>query len=254
MHILLVRVLMLFGAASLMFGQETGDAEPSFGTTVVLSAGLRGTVYLLDKDTRVLPDFEHDDLEKAGEIWTNTLNIPPRHWRAGFPGLTDRFEWFAIDYQGQFWVENPGRYSFALLSDDGSRLFIDGTPVIDDDCVHSPDLRVAAVRLEGGVHRIRVSYFQGPRDCLALLLAIAGPEYRWRVFNTAEFAPPRNPEEWHYSGASAMTIVPVTPAEASLTMKSLFARLEENDRRERFVIKADSTRGCAADAVRSCGK
>jgi PA14 domain len=86
----------------------------------------------------------------VGEIWTNELNILPRHWRLGFPGLTERFEWFAIDYNGRFWIADAGRYAFALILDDGSRLFLDNTPVIDNDCLHAPDIRVAATQLEGG--------------------------------------------------------------------------------------------------------
>lgn len=91
---------------------STGAA---FGTTVVIQGGLRGSVYLIPKDTTVLPDFEHDPVKSVGEIWTHVLNVPPRHWRSGFPGLTDRFEWFAIDYTGRFWISRPGRYTFALL-------------------------------------------------------------------------------------------------------------------------------------------
>ena len=102
-----------------LFAQQT---VADFGTTVVIPAGLRGSVYLIPKNTTVLPDFERDDIQRVGEVWTNELNIPPRHWRSGFPGLTDRFEWFGIDYKGRFWIANPGRYTFALLSDDGSTL------------------------------------------------------------------------------------------------------------------------------------
>jgi hypothetical protein len=51
----------------------------TFGTTVVPSAGLRGTVYAIPEDTTVLPDFEHDPVQRLHEIWTNTLNVPPRH-------------------------------------------------------------------------------------------------------------------------------------------------------------------------------
>lgn len=242
-----------------MTAQEISDplaTLPNFGTTVVLPAGLHGTVYFIPKDTMVLPDFARDPVERVGEIWTETLNIPPRHWRSGFPGLTDRFEWFAIDYDGRFWIDKPGRYTFALLSDDGSRLFLDDTPLIDNDCQHPPDLRIAAVKLEGGGHRIRVSYFQGPRDCLALLLAIAGPEeHEWRVFSIKEFAPPSNPETWQYPANNTLTIVPTTPEEAALTMEQLFRRLTESDPHERFVIKSSGNKGCGfAAPVRNCGK
>lgn len=232
--------------------QAPSESPPAFGTTVVLSAGLRGTVYAIPKDTTVLPDFEHDNLERLGEIWTYTLNIPPRRWRAGFPGITDRFEWFAIDYQGRFWISEPGRYTFALLSDDGSRLYIDGIPVIDNDCQHSPDLRVSAVRLEAGLHRIRISYFQGPRDCLALLLAVAGPDRQWRLFDTQTFKAPSNPADWPSETASPVQIVPTSPREASLTMTSLFHQLAETNSSEKSVLDRKLSAGCIGAAVRTC--
>jgi hypothetical protein len=221
---------------------------------VVIPGGLRGTVYFIPKDTMVLPDFQDDQVQRAGEVWTDTLNITPRHWRSGFPGLTERFEWFAIDYNGRFWIEKPGRYTFALLSDDGSRLFLDDTPVIDNDCQHSPDLRIAAVKLEGGGHRLRVSYFQGPRDCLALVLAIAGPDQQWRVFSTREFKPPPNPEDWKYAASNSTSIVATTPHEASLTTKALLQQLAKADPDEKLAIKLHAGNGCSTQPVRFCGK
>jgi PA14 domain len=242
--------------ASGVFAQQASDdplsTATTFGTTVVIPGGLRGSVYLIPKDTTVLPDFERGDVQRVGEIWTNELDIPPRHWRSGFPGLTDRFEWFAIDYSGRFWISEPGRYTFALLSDDGSRLFLDDTPVIDNDCQHPPDLRLAAVKLEGGGHRIRISYFQGPRDCLSLLLAVAGPDHRWKIFDLREFKPPSNPEEWRFPKDSSMAVVPTAPEEASLTVNSLTKRLGSDDSNRKSRIKSKGGLGCAAAAVRVC--
>jgi PA14 domain len=233
--------------------EEPESTTATFGTTVVIPAGLRGSVYLVPKDTTVLPDFEHDSLERVGEIWTNELNIPPRHWRAGFPGLTDRSEWFAIDYTGRFWIADPGRYTFALLSDDGSRLFLDDTPVIDNDCKHPPDLRFAAAKLEGGGHRIRVSYFQGPRDCLALVLAVAGPDRRWKIFDLREFKPPSNPDEWRFPSASSLVLVPTEPQEASLTIEELLKHLSQNGLNGESEIKSRASRSCRFEpAVRVC--
>jgi PA14 domain len=239
-----------------VFAQQTDDEALStattFGTTVVIPGGLRGSVYFIPENTMVLPDFDHDPLERVGEIWTNDLNIPPRHWRSGFPGLTKRFEWFAIDYSGRFWIEQPGRYTFALLSDDGSRLFLDDTPVIDNDCQHPPDVRVAAVRLEGGVHRIRVSYFQGPRDCLSLMLAVAGPDHEWKAFDVREFKPPSNPDEWNFPTAGSMVVVPTTPEEAATTVNSLSKRLWKADFNGKSP-KSKAGSGCAAQPIRICG-
>lgn len=234
--------------------RQSSEELPTFGTTVVLAGGLRGTIYSIPKNTTVLPDFEQARGQRVGEIWTDSLLILPRHWRSGFPGLTGRFEWFAIDYDGRFWIEEPGRYTFALISDDGSRLFVDETPIIDNDCLHPPDLRLAAVKLEGGVHRIRVSYFQGPRDCLALVLAIAGPDRRWRAFSTKQFKPPSDPGDWRYPDAGSVAMVPTTPEEASLSMERLFQEFAASDPVEKFAVRSEAGKGCLAMPVRSCSR
>ena len=135
-------------------------------------------------------------MKPRGAIYTTTLNVPPRSFREGFPGVTDRFEWFAIDYTGKFWISKPGPYHFALQSDDGAKPYIDGKIVIDNDGIHAPVTRTGLVELAGGVHAIRVSYFQGPRDWVALVLAVAAPgENQWRIFNTDEFLPPADFDE-----------------------------------------------------------
>jgi hypothetical protein len=110
--------------------------------------------------------------------------------------VTKRNEWFAIDYSGKFWIANPGMYTFALLSDDGAKLYVDDQVVIDNDGTHAPVEKTGALELAGGIHRIRVSYFQGPKYLVALVLKIAGPGQELRVFSTDEFKPPPDPGEW----------------------------------------------------------
>ena len=98
------------------------------------------------------------------------LNIQPQSFTVGFPGVTNRFEWFAIDYRGRIMLPQAGTYLFRLTSDDGSRLHIDGREVIDNDGVHGPDWKEAEVTLAAGIHDVRVQYFQGPREDVALVL------------------------------------------------------------------------------------
>ena len=168
----------------------------TFGVTVVDPFGLRGDIYTLEVDTDRLPKFEK--LKPIGAIYTSALNIPTREFQEGFPGVTDRFEWFAIDYTGNFYVDNPGKYGFLLASDDGSKLYIDDRKVIDNDGIHPIQVEQASITLKGGIHHIRISYFQGPRTQLALILAVARPGEDWRIFSTNEFRPPRNPADWKY--------------------------------------------------------
>ncbi len=135
--------------------------------------------------------------------------------------MTKRIEWFAIDYHGRFWIEHPGKYRFSLSSDDGSKLYIDDRVVINSDGLHAPQTDVGSISLSGGIHRIRVSYFQGPRFQVALVLLVAGPGEPWRVFNTNEFKPPANPERWAYGDASELGPAPAERKKVVETLREV---------------------------------
>jgi len=173
------------------------DRMPVFGTTTVLPAGLHGVIYHIPETDR-LPDFKK--LKPKGSIYTPCLNVPSQDFREGFPGVTKRFEWFAIVYTGRFWIDKPGSYTFMLTSDDGSQLYIDDELIIDNDFQHSPTDVSGTVNLSSGIHRIRVPYFQGPRFLVALVLQVAPPGEELRVFSTDEFKPPAHPDTWDDPG------------------------------------------------------
>jgi len=166
----------------------------TFGTTVVDSSGLQGRVYYLKPKTQALPDFNR--LKPVGSVYTSTLNIWPQHFDSGFPGISERYEWFAIEYTGKFWIEEDGSYRFSLLADDGARLYLDDKLVIDNDGVHRATAASGGGKLTRGVHEIKVQYFQGPRFTVALVLAIARADEPWRIFNMNDFKPPKDLGEW----------------------------------------------------------
>ena len=199
---------------------------------MVIPSGLRGDVYFIPPESWALPKFEN--LKPVGRIYTSSLNIAPRDFTAGFPGVTKRIEWFAIDYTGRFWIEKPGKYRFALSSDDGSKLYVDDRLLVDNDGVRAPQTETGSLNLAGGIHRIRVSYFQGPRYQVALILEVAGPGEKYRIFNTNDFKPPSNPEDWAYGDVSqlgpAQTGRPIVPEavreiDESAALAALAARL-----------------------------
>ena len=189
----MMRVLLALAlAAGFTFGMQEPDAnqEPVyvFGTSVVIPSGLQGTIYYISHSEKHLLDF--DKGKPRGTIYATSLNIPPQDYKLGFPGISDRLEWFAIDYRGKFWVEDAGDYKFEMMADDGAMLYVDGQLVIDNSGLHPPVTLHGTARLREGTHMIRVTYFQGIKYQVALVLKIARPGEEYRVFNTNDFKPP----------------------------------------------------------------
>src|SRR4051795_5642217 len=76
--------------AAVSYSQD--GTTPTFGTTVVVPGGLTGRIYELSPGTQQLPNF--GKLEPIGTIYARQLFVPPREFTEGFPGVTDRMEWF----------------------------------------------------------------------------------------------------------------------------------------------------------------
>ena len=74
------------------------------------------------------------------------------------PGL-EQADHFSVRWTGRLHVPENGEFDFFLTSDDGSRLFIDDKPVLENWGEHVAVTREARVTLSAGVHPIRLEYF-----------------------------------------------------------------------------------------------
>lgn len=138
------------------------------------TGAFRADVCFIDPRVRSIKDITR--CPRVATFYTDALNVPPRRFREGFPGVSERFEYFAIRYRGHFQVRVGGFYRFRLVSDDGAILYIDGHKVIDNDGQHPPTMKHATIPLEAGEHELFVSYFQGPRENIALQLFVTPPD------------------------------------------------------------------------------
>jgi hypothetical protein len=144
------------------------------------SGRMRGQVYAIPLETRLIPDF--NTLSPIETVCLDRLDVTPRRSvYPAFPGMRDRYRWFAVNLEGTFTVDDPGLYYFRLTSDDGSQFYIDDKLVIDNDGYHPPRMALAAASLAAGQHTIHVPYYQaaGP---LALVLEVARPGQAYQVF------------------------------------------------------------------------
>jgi hypothetical protein len=156
---------------------EPPPAEPSpnvFGYEKPVLGCFEGQVFPLANDTPKLPT-DYAALTPVSVLYACEWDIPPRAWDQGFPGVAERFEWFAIRYAGAFRIATAGEYAFRLSSDDGTKLVIDGKPVIDNDGQHPPREASGKVQLSAGDHQMVLEYFQGPRYQINLQLWVTPP-------------------------------------------------------------------------------
>jgi len=69
-------------------------------------------------------------------------------------------DYFSFVYRANVLIPETGVYSFSTSSDDGSRLYIDNKPVVDNDGLHGMQEKSGTIALEKGYHRIRVAFFE----------------------------------------------------------------------------------------------
>ncbi len=69
--------------------------------------------------------------------------------------------WLGLSFEGYIEIPQDGVYTFALFSDDGSRLYVDGYFVCDNDGAHSPRELTGQYAMKAGLHAIGIHYFDG---------------------------------------------------------------------------------------------
>jgi hypothetical protein len=145
-----------------------------FGYDTPVRGCFEGQVFPLAVDTKQLPT-DYASLSPMSVVYACEWDITPRSWDQGFPGIADRFEWFAIRYAGAFRIAAAGDYTFRISSDDGSKVLIDGKQVIANDGQHPPQEARGTVNLAAGDHQMVLEYFQGPRFHINLQLWVTPP-------------------------------------------------------------------------------
>ncbi|GGF08503.1 PA14 domain-containing protein [Hymenobacter cavernae] len=96
-----------------------------------------------------IPDFSASTPDKTGT--TLFFDLSPRQ----------RGTNYAMQYTGYVTVPTDGQYTFFTGSDDGSKLYIGSTLVVDNDGLHGYTEKSGTIGLKAGTHAITVSYLQG---------------------------------------------------------------------------------------------
>jgi hypothetical protein len=107
--------------------------------------------------------------------------MPTINWTATTDfGIGD---FFVSEVTGYVNIATAGSYNFRLISDDGSRLWLDNAIVIDHDGLHGATPKDGSVQLTTGPHALRIEHFDNSVDQQITL-------------------------QWQPPGTSAFTLVP----------------------------------------------
>ena len=97
--------------------------------------------------------------KQSGVVPAISINVPQRK----------EIDRFALKFTGFLQIRKPGKYTFYAISDDGSRIYLDDKLLVNNDGLHGPVEKSAAVDLSTGAHKIVVTYFDnGGGDALAI--------------------------------------------------------------------------------------
>jgi mono/diheme cytochrome c family protein len=120
------------------------------GIKVTLPQGRGVTAYqYLEGDFDKVPDFTKVKAKATGTGAAFDL------------GVAKRDQNYAIEFEGYFKLEQAATYTFSTNSDDGSKLWIDGKQVVNNDGIHPPTTKQGKTKLTKGVHKVVVGFFQG---------------------------------------------------------------------------------------------
>ena len=100
------------------------------------------------------------------------------HKVKGSPGSSG--DNYGLIFNSNLRIDKPGKYTFSLTSDDGSRLYINDQLVIDNDGAHAARTRTGSVELKPGRYPITVTFFERGGE-QTLSLQWAGPGFSERA-------------------------------------------------------------------------
>ncbi|PXX96184.1 hypothetical protein DF185_20610 [Marinifilum breve] len=103
----------------------------------------------------------HDERTLSDLKYTESVDEAHTDWGGGSPNTSllgnDQY---SIRYSGNFVIPETGNYTFYTRSDDGVRLYIDGTRVINNWTDHGPTVDNSTRNLTKGQHSIVLEFYE----------------------------------------------------------------------------------------------
>jgi len=151
----------LFAAGAALGGPHTvmASANGKFGITQ-FSVG-----EAVGKNAFMGTYFRNMDL--TGPILTRIDNSINFEWGYDAPDPTVPADSFSVRWEGEFTFPVAGTYPFSATVDDGIRIYVDGTKILDQWKNQTATTYTVNQSVTAGTHRIRVEYYDYKYDAVA---------------------------------------------------------------------------------------
>ena len=130
-------------------------AQPAFAAGSPQS-GLLGEYYSFDNPVENFPTLEAGKTPTVKRV-DKTIDVDAGD--EAWPG-TQLKDHYYVRWTGKVHIADAGKYTFFLTSDDGSRLFVDGKQIVDNNGLHAAEEKSGEVDLTAGDHALKLEFFQ----------------------------------------------------------------------------------------------
>jgi PA14 domain-containing protein len=148
-----------------LFHQSSSTASATAGDS---QSGLQGEYFDIGASLEDFPTISADKKPVVKRV-DKTINFEST--QEAFPG-TQLVDFFYVRWTGKIHIPKDGNYTFFLESDDGSRLFLDGKQIIDNNGLHPMEEKSGEAELKEGKHSIKVEFFENDGE--------AGCKFSWQ--------------------------------------------------------------------------
>lgn len=112
----------------------------------------------------------YDNIDFTGTMVSRTDAAVSFSWGTGAPASGMGPDTFSVRWTGQVLAPVTGTYTFSTLSDDGVRLWVNGTQVVNNWTDHSATTNSGQIALTGGQkYDLKMEYFEDGYDATAAL-------------------------------------------------------------------------------------
>ncbi|MFI7704154.1 PA14 domain-containing protein [Nonomuraea sp. NPDC049480] len=144
------------GTAAIAGGKATLTLPPGSATTLVIDEqGLSATYF--------------DNADLTAPKLTRVDPVVDFDWGANAPATGVSADTFSVRWTGKVIADRAETYTFITTSDDGVRLWVDGTLLVDNWTDHSKRDDSGQIALTAGAHDIKMEFYDNGYDAIAQL-------------------------------------------------------------------------------------